>query len=133
MTETESWTTSPNRIIRRKGRNWISETVERWHDGPGSPGGRTYLILYVSTGRVRIDVGGAWDSTVRKIDLRPDEIRPTAEWAAHLKTTGQKPTESRWCVIDGTEIPQERIDREIPGEPEQFCSTECAIEVRDEW
>lgn len=133
MTETESYVTSRDRITRRKGRNWISEMVELWHRGPGTPGGRTYLILYVSNGRVRIDVNGAWDSTLRTIDLKPEEIRPRSEWLAHLKATGQTPAEPRWCVIDGMEIPQERIDREVPEEPEEFCSRECAREVSHEW
>lgn len=133
MTGTEIQNDARNRITRRKGQNWISETVERWHSGPGSPGGRTYMALYASNGQVRIDVDGGWGSVWHTIHLSAEEIRPAAEWADHLKLTGQKPTEPRWCVVDGMEIPQERIDREVSGEPEEFCSTDCAVDVRDKW
>lgn len=133
MTETESDMTSRDGITRRKGHGWISELVERWHRGPGEPGGRTYLVIYASNGHVRIDINEPCTSLVREVRLEPTEIRPAAEWTAHLKATGQKPTEPRWCVVDGMEIPQERIDREIPEEPEEFCSRECAREVSHEW
>lgn len=133
MDSTEIQHDSWNRVARRKGQGYITETVERWHEGPGSRGGRSYLILYCPDGRVRIDVGGVWSGFMHEVRLTPEEIRPAAEWMAHLKATGLKPVEPRWCVIDGVEIPQERIDREIPDEPEEFCSRECAREVSDEW
>lgn len=109
-----------NEITRRLKDGVISETVHRWHYGPGSPGGRTYDVLYTRYGQIRIDVSGAWSSTYRTVWMVADEVRPEAEWREHLLKTGQQPVVRRWCRIDGVEIT----------DGGDFCSADCAREHR---
>lgn len=120
-----------NYTVRSKRSDVVAETVHRWHRGPGAPGGRTYDVLYVRDGRVRIDVSGAWSSTYHTIWMEPEEVRPHEEWLAHLRKTGREPTEPRWCAMDGREIPAERIERETPDEPELYCSADCYRDYRE--
>lgn len=125
-----------NENIRRKNQDIISESVRRWHhksEGPGEPGGRTYDVLYASDGRILIDVSGCWSSVYHTVWLTADEVRPRAEWLAHLAATGRQPVEPRWCEVDGREIPAERIDREDPQGSELYCSTGCYVESKPSW
>ena len=118
-----------NEILRRLKDGLISETVHRWHGGPGLPGGRTYDVLYAPDGRVRIDVSGPWSSLYRTVWVAADEVRPEAEWREHLLMTGQQPVVRRWCQVDGVEIPSDS-DPEVD---ENCCSPECWNELRPSW
>lgn len=125
-----------NEIIRRMHQGLVSETVYRMHregQGPGEPGGRTYDVTYAPDGRVRVDVDGCWSGRYHTVWIAADEVRPAAEWAAHLRATGRKPVEPRWCNACGTEIPADRIAREDPKDPEPFCSTDCYVESLPRW
>lgn len=91
-----------NDTIRRKRDGILSESVQRWHGGPGSPGGRWYEILYTEN-RIRIDVGGPWSSVYHTLWLSPEELRPAEEWLAHTGGTAAAPLE--FCGTCGREIP----------------------------
>lgn len=96
-------------IRRQRDGDVLSEMVWRWHyasDGPGEPGGRSYNALYAPDGRVRIDVSGWWSSVGHTVWVEADEIRPTEEWRAHLKVTGQKPIPMRFCNDCRRQIPK---------------------------
>lgn len=124
--------TSSVEIKRRLRDGLINETVHAWHyreQGPGSPGGRTYDVLYAPNGRVRIDVSDQAGSAYRTLWLEASEIRPQQEWRDHLLMTGQTPVIRRWCTVDGVEIPADSS----PEWDENCCSTECRSELRPGW
>jgi hypothetical protein len=95
-----------NETIRRLRDGVLSETVESWHhesDGPGEPGGRTYAVLYIPDGRIRIDVSGCWSSTYHTVWLKAEEVRPQEEWREWLLATGQTPPMRAYCWDCGRE------------------------------
>lgn len=103
-------------IIRRLvGGGVLSENVQCWHraeQGPGRPGGRTYSVLYMPEGPVRIDVMDGWASEFRTMWLKAEEVRPIEEWKEHLLRTGQHSVVRSYCSICGLE--KKRADFTCP-------------------
>lgn len=116
---------------RREGDGLIVESATRW----GHDGSTTYLVLYLTDGRIRIDLigHGAGESGLRAVWLTAREVRPRSEWLAHLDSLTVRPVEARWCAADGMEIPSDRLERETPEDPELFCSIDCTSASREPW